>query len=319
LEKNASQLVFLGGRSLSDAGDDNLGDDEQSGSRAGRVSVGTQACAGALVYSFFPKAVGSLSHSGCPNSWRNFPPTMNSDTLVAKNSRFYDAFWSKTYLTKPQRFNTWPLISALLPATPQRLEIGPGLRPRLPVAGTHFLDLSPVVVGQLNELGGFARSGEITALPFEDESFDLVTAFDVIEHVENDQQVFNELTRVLKPGGRLIFSVPLHPAYWTTFDEYVGHARRYEPAALQALLDRRRLTVENSAVFGMQSNNSRLLHYAVQGLIRHPVAALRCYNWLFFPLGLLFQQRLKFTDGLMDLRDVHEVLLMCRREGKDEV
>ncbi len=241
---------------------------------------------------------------------------MTSRALVAKNSKFYDAFWSKTYLTRPERFNTWPLISALLPAAPQRLEIGPGLRPRLPVAGTHFLDLSPPVVARLKEHGGLARTGEITALPYHQDSFDLVTAFDVIEHVEDDRQVFDELTRVLKPGGRLIFSVPLHPGYWTTFDDYVGHARRYEPAALQALLDGHGLAVEKSAVFGMQSNNPRLLHYAVQGLTRHPVAALRCYNWLFFPLGLLFQQPLKFSDGLMDLKKIHEVLLVCRRAGE---
>lgn len=242
--------------------------------------------------------------------------SMNSHTLVAKNSRFYDAFWSRTYLTRPERFNTWPLISALLPTAPGRLEIGPGLRPRLPVAGTHFLDLSQAVVGRLNECGGLAQRGEITALPYADDRFDLVTAFDVIEHVENDGRVFCELTRVLKPDGYLIFSVPLYPAYWTTFDDYVGHARRYEPAALQALLVSHGLVVEKSTVFGMQSNNPRLLHYAVQGLIRHPVAALRCYNWLFFPIGLLFQQRLKFSDGLMDLKKVHEVLLVCRRVGR---
>lgn len=240
---------------------------------------------------------------------------MSSRALVAKNSRFYDAFWAKTYLTRPERFNTWPLISALLPAAPRRLEIGPGLRPRLPVADTHFLDLSPLVVGRLNDSGGHARTGEITALPYFEGGFDLVAAFDVIEHVEDDRQVFAELTRVLKPDGRLIFSVPLHPAYWTTFDDYVGHARRYDPTALQALLDEYGLVVEKSAVFGMQSNNPRLLHLAVQGLTRHPVAALRCYNWLFFPLGLIFQQRLEFSQGLMDLNKVHEVLLVCRRTG----
>ena len=59
---------------------------------------------------------------------------MNSRALVAKNSRFYDAFWAQTYLTRPESFNTWPLISSLLPAAPRRLEIGPGLHPRLPVA-----------------------------------------------------------------------------------------------------------------------------------------------------------------------------------------
>ena len=90
---------------------------------------------------------------------------MNSNALVAKNSKFYDGFWSNTYLSKPERFNTWPLISALLPAAPQRLEIGPGLRPRLPVAGTHFLDLSPIVVERLNQHGGLARHGEITKAP----------------------------------------------------------------------------------------------------------------------------------------------------------
>ena len=238
---------------------------------------------------------------------------MKSSALVAKNSEFYDAFWSKTYLTRPERFNTWPLISALLPAAPLRLEIGPGLRPRLPIAGTHFLDISPPVIERLNARGGIAQSGEITALPFNAGIFDLVTAFDVVEHVENDRRVFAELTRVLKQDGRLIFSVPLHPAHWTTFDDYVGHARRYEPAALQELIASHGLVVEKSAVFGMQSNNPRLLHYAVQGLTRHHSAAVRWYNWLFFPLGMLLQKRLKFADGLMNLTDVHEVLLVCRR------
>lgn len=241
---------------------------------------------------------------------------MNARALVAKNSRFYDDFWSHTYLTRPERFNTWPLIAGLLPDAPHRLEVGPGLRPRLPVAGTHFLDLSQPVVGRLNLHGGRARMGEITLLPYGDDSFDLVAACDVIEHVADDGRVFAELTRVLKPGGWLIFSVPLHPAYWTSFDDHVGHARRYEPAALLALLDEHQLEVERSAVFGMQSNNARLLRYAVAGLTRHPVVALHCYNWLFFPLGRFFEQPLKFTDGLMALERVHEVLLVCRRRPK---
>jgi SAM-dependent methyltransferase len=240
---------------------------------------------------------------------------MEADALVARNSRFYDGFWSKTYLTRPERFNTWPLISALLPDAPERLEVGPGLRPRLPVAGTHFLDLSLQVVARLNADGGRARTGEITALPFAEGRFDLVAAFDVVEHVEDDQRAIAELTRVMGPAGRLIVSVPLHPSLWTEFDDFVGHARRYEPAELQALLSRHGLTVESSAGFGMQSNNPRLLRLAVRGLTRHPVAALRLYNWLLFPIGLVLQGRIKFADGLMDLTKVHEVLLICRRTG----
>jgi len=240
---------------------------------------------------------------------------LESSDLVARNSRFYDAFWTRTYLTRPESFNTWPLIASLLPGAPRRLEIGPGLRPRLPIAGTHFVDLSPPAVARLQARGGIARTGEITALPYDDGRFDLVAAFDVVEHVEDDRLVFAELTRLLAPGGRLVFSVPLHPARWTVFDDCVGHARRYEPAALQARLDRHGLVVEKSAVFGMQSNNPRLLRQAVWGLTRHPAVAVRCYNWLFFPLGLLLQSRLRFVAGLLPLAAVDEVLLVCRRAG----
>jgi len=245
-------------------------------------------------------------------------PSVRSHALVAKNRAFYDAFWSGTYLTRPERFNTWPLISALLPTAPRRLEIGPGLRPRLPVAGTHFLDLSPAAVKRLIAGGGTACLGEITALPFGDGTFDLVTAFDVVEHVENDRRAMAELTRVLRPEGRLIFSVPLHPARWTAFDDCVGHARRYEPAALRALIARYGLVIEKSVGFGMQSNSPRLLNFAVQGLTRHLSAAIPCYNWLFFPLGMLLQRPLRFSAGLLDLATIQEVLLVCRRTDRGE-
>ena len=240
---------------------------------------------------------------------------MPSTALVEKNRRFYDSLWSQAYLSRPERFNTWPLISALLPVSPRRLEVGPGLRPRLPIAGTHFLDLSPPAIGRLNSRGGIAELGEITTLPYREGAFDLVAAFDVVEHVEDDRRVFAELTRVLQPAGRLIFSVPLHPALWTAFDGYVGHARRYEPDALRAMIASHGLEVEKSVVFGMQSNSPRLLGHAVRGLERHHSIAVRCYNWMFFPLGLLLQRPLRFTDGLMDLTTVHEVLVVCRRAG----
>jgi len=236
-------------------------------------------------------------------------------TLSDRNSRFYDEFWARTYLTQPERFNTWPLVSGLLATSPRRLEVGPGLRPRLPIAGTHFLEASPPALARLRGLGGLAHSGDITALPYPDASFDLVAACDVIEHIEDDRRVFAELARVLAPSGRLIFSVPLHPARWTVFDDYVGHARRYEPGALAELIASHDLVVEQSVIYGMQSNSPRLLRLAVDGLTRHPLIASRCYNWFLFPLGLLAQKRLKFTPGMMELHGVDEVLVVCRRSA----
>lgn len=241
------------------------------------------------------------------------PPSAPSRDLTEINREFYDGLWADTYVERPERFNTWPLVTSLLPGSAARLEIGPGLRPRLPVAGTRFIDLSAAAVAQLNARGGCAAVGEITALPFADGQFDLVAAFDVIEHVTDDRRVFAELARVLKSGGVLLCAVPLHAAHWTTFDAYVGHARRYEPAGLQALLHEFGFVIEQSAVFGMQPNSPRLLDYGVRMLTRHRRRAMSWYNRVFMPLGMWFQKKLTFTPGLMNTDRVHEVALVCRR------
>jgi SAM-dependent methyltransferase len=240
---------------------------------------------------------------------------MTTSGLDEKNRRFYDTLWSRTYLTSPRRFNTWPLASSLARTAPMRLEVGAGMRPRLPIAGTHFIDASPPAVARLNASGGIARCGQITDLPFADGTFDLVAAFDVIEHVEDGHRAFAELCRVLRADGCLTFSVPLHPAHWTEFDDYVGHARRYVPADLLEIVAASGLTVERSCVFGMQSNSPRLLRFTVKGLTEHQSMAIRMYNWLFLPLGMALQRPLKFSEGLIDLEGVHEALLVCRRKA----
>ncbi|HEV2174201.1 MAG TPA: methyltransferase domain-containing protein [Nitrospira sp.] len=235
---------------------------------------------------------------------------------VETNRRFYDALWSASYVVQPERFNTWPLLSTLAAAAPARLEIGPGLRPRLPIAGTSFVDISQPALSRLKAGGGLAMLGEITALPYPDRRFDLVCAFDIVEHVEDDQQVFRELGRVAKDDATVIFSVPLHQARWSAFDALVGHVRRYDPADLLAILREHCFVLEQSAGFGMQPRSGWLLDFAVWGLTRQPVQAMRWYNRLFLPLGLFLQRPLAWASGLMDIANVDELLLVCRRSGR---
>jgi SAM-dependent methyltransferase len=206
----------------------------------------------------------------------------------------------------------------LLPSAPARLEIGPGLRPRLPIAGTHFVDISPPVIERLNARGGIAVPAEIGALPFNDQEFDLVCAFDVIEHVEDDRQVFGEVSRVLKDDGVLILSVPLHRELWTEFDDWVGHARRYEPPDLLAIMARNQLEVQRSAAFGMQPANPRLVKYGMSWLEHRRAWAMFWYNWVGMPLAMLFQKRLTLESGLIDTTGVSEVVLVCRRGARTE-
>lgn len=247
--------------------------------------------------------VAGAEHRTCPDT-------------AAVNRGFYDALWSASSVTLPHRFNTWPLLSVLASAAPARLEIGPGLRPRLPIAGTSFVDISQPALSRLRAHGGQAMLGEVTALPFPDRSFDLVCAFDIVEHIEDDRQAFRELSRVAKDDATVIFSVPLHPARWTAFDTLVGHVRRYEPDELLAILGTHGFSLEQSTLFGMQPKSGWLLDFAVWSLTHRPAQAMRWYNGVVLPLGLFLQRPLVWSPGLIDVSNVDEILLVCRRDAR---
>jgi SAM-dependent methyltransferase len=65
------------------------------------------------------------------------------------------------------------------------------------------------------------------SLPFASSSFDVVAAFDVIEHCDPEARVLAEIHRVLAPGGRLLMSVPAYEWAWTSHDDHNQHHRRY--------------------------------------------------------------------------------------------
>lgn len=81
-------------------------------------------------------------------------------------------------------------------------------------------------------------AGEATRLPIGDASVDLVTAFDVLEHVIDDEAALREFARVLKPGGRVFLLTPAHQFLWSEHDEALGHERRYTLSELHRKLDR---------------------------------------------------------------------------------
>lgn len=69
--------------------------------------------------------------------------------------------------------------------------------------------------------------GSILELPFAENEFDLVCAFDVIEHVEDDKLAVKEMARVCKPGGSIMVTVPAFMSLWSEHDEINHHYRRY--------------------------------------------------------------------------------------------
>ncbi len=92
--------------------------------------------------------------------------------------------------------------------------------------------------GVARERGLATLRGDATALPVADSSIDLVVAFDVLEHLDDDGAAVREVHRVLRRGGRYLVAVPCDPRLWSAHDEAVGHVRRYTRAGLTSLLVR---------------------------------------------------------------------------------
>lgn len=93
--------------------------------------------------------------------------------------------------------------------------------------------------------GGLLPGG----LPAFDRPFDLIAAFDVIEHVEDDAGAVAALAKLLAPGGRMIATVPAYAWMWSSHDEHHHHKRRYTRAAFRRLLERAGLKVRRATYF----------------------------------------------------------------------
>ena len=232
--------------------------------------------------------------------------------LLDINQKFYNALWGDALLVEPERFNTWPLVSSLLQNNPRRLEVAPGLRPRLPISGTQFVDISTSALRKLKIRGAMTEESSISKLPFSNASFDLLCALDIIEHVDDDEGALAELSRVAAIGAVLLMSTPLHPEWWTPFDDFVGHRRRYKREELLALLARHGFTVSQSAAFGMKPKSSRLVDVGMWFLQHHRKRAMWWYNRV-LPFTVRFQKPLQLLPGLIPTDDIAEVFLVCKR------
>ena len=69
-------------------------------------------------------------------------------------------------------------------------------------------------------------------VPFS-EHFDVIGAFDVLEHIRQDEEVLSQMYRAVRPGGGIMITVPQHPSLWSAADDYAHHVRRYRAGDLK--------------------------------------------------------------------------------------
>jgi SAM-dependent methyltransferase len=145
----------------------------------------------------------------------------------------------------PNSWMRYDLVQRMLPGgVTDVLEVGCGqgaFGARL-AQRYHYLGVEPdptsfaVAQRRVGAVGGGGEVRNILAEDLGDARFDLVCAFEVLEHIEDDKAALTEWAGRLRPGGWLMISVPAHQRRYAPWDELVGHFRRYDPPALADLL-----------------------------------------------------------------------------------
>lgn len=89
------------------------------------------------------------------------------------------------------------------------------------------VDISSDAIKYLKKNGYKADKANGTKLPYKNGEFSVVCAFDILEHVENDVDALKEWARVLKPGGKIVLTVPAYQWLWSEHDVSLHHFRRH--------------------------------------------------------------------------------------------
>jgi SAM-dependent methyltransferase len=148
------------------------------------------------------------------------------------------------------------LAKLTVPENARVLEIGTGTGNTLRILERAFPGAALVGVDLFEEGLAAARlrtrahlvRANTEQLPFQRE-FDLIGAFDVLEHVEDDRTALTHIRRLLTPGGHLVLTVPACARLWSRFDSDSHHFRRYEPDQLRERLAAAGFVVERLSFF----------------------------------------------------------------------
>lgn len=155
----------------------------------------------------------------------------------------------------------WAVVQALLARTslapePRILDAGCGTGGNLQryslMGEATGVDFSPEAVRFCRERGlDSVEQAELESLPFEDGSFDLIAATDVLEHIPAEREALRELRRVAAPGGVLLMTVPAYMSLWNDEDERLHHQRRYTRLQLREAVEACGWKIEIATYFNL--------------------------------------------------------------------
>ena len=168
-----------------------------------------------------------------------------------------------------------------------------------------------------------------TELPFAAESFDLVTALDVIEHLDDDLLGLGEICRVLRPGAPAVLFVPAFQALWGPNDDQSHHKRRYRLRELRARVEAVGLKVErisyaNIAMFvpiwaGRKLMNALGVRAQAENRINHPLINRLIARVFAGEAGWLRRHTLPFGVSIVCVARKEEFRVSSFELGRDKM
>ena len=172
-----------------------------------------------------------------------FAPELASDEGF-KDSHFHElvALESRNFWFRARnRLILWAL-KCYFPIAESMLEIGCGTgfvlsgvatsKAKLVLSGSEISNAGLAYASSRVSNADFFQM-DARAIPFVDE-FDVIGAFDVLEHINEDEVVLSQMYRAVRPGGGILLTVPQHDFLWSYTDEHACHVRRYSAKDLVA-------------------------------------------------------------------------------------
>jgi SAM-dependent methyltransferase len=119
--------------------------------------------------------------------------------------------------------------------------------PQLSLFGSEVYSAGLAVAAQRLQSATFFQM-DARRIPFEKE-FDVIGAFDVLEHIEEDEAVLDQMHQAVSPDGGIILTVPQHAFLWSRADEYACHIRRYKARDLKNKVTKAGFAIERVTSF----------------------------------------------------------------------
>lgn len=187
-----------------------------------------------------------------------------SPELARANTGFQEKFFAELAIVEAQNFwfrarnrlIVW-VLQQYFPNLQNFFEIGcgtgfvlSGIQETFPQISLSASDVSSAGLPFAGERVPQAELFQMDArhIPFKQE-FDVIGAFDVLEHIQEDETVLAQIHEALRPGGGLLLTVPQHPFLWSQDDEAACHVRRYTAQELKQKVEQAGFRVAKSTSF----------------------------------------------------------------------